>query len=344
MFGFGKPKKSFDDEKLELEHKKLLLESERFELEKEKFKKEHKRGNNATVVAIWAAFAGLITNASVSAFNAWQQNVVIEKKAEGDRILEVMKIDDYTTQAINIRFLISSGLIVHYKDQMMAYTSKMIPGTGVKLSDKDGANSLKLSENWNVAPIREEVWASKNLEVEVYNDGTPIKQATDIGGWKNCNLMNEGCWCYYNFNADSGKKYGKLYNWYAVYNDKGIAPAGWHVPGLEVAKKINYDYHIPAVNLKDSLYWLNDPVSDSFQYGNDSTKFSARPGGYCDDNGSFYGVGHEARWWTLSPRTSGGVKDSIYYFYLNDKRNLQWDPMVKGYGFSIRCVKDNTYH
>ena len=76
-----------------------------------------------------------------------------------------------------------------------------------------------------------QVWTVENLRTTKYNDGTPIPHLTDSVAWINDTL---GAYCYY-LDTTSGniiKKYGALYNWYAV-DTKKLAPKGWHVPSDE---------------------------------------------------------------------------------------------------------------
>ena len=46
-----------------------------------------------------------------------------------------------------------------------------------------------------------------------------------------CAALTTGAWCWYNNDsATYAATYGKLYNWFAVNDPKGLAPTGWHVP------------------------------------------------------------------------------------------------------------------
>jgi len=65
-----------------------------------------------------------------------------------------------------------------------------------------------------------------NLDIETYRNGDIIPQVTDPTAWKE---LTTGAWCYYGNNDDNGAKYGKLYNWYAVNDSRGLAPQGWHI-------------------------------------------------------------------------------------------------------------------
>jgi hypothetical protein len=70
-------------------------------------------------------------------------------------------------------------------------------------------------------------WQAKNLDVAFYRNGDPIPQVTDATAWAS---LTTGAWCYYNNDSTQGNKYGKLYNWYAVNDPRGLAPQGWHIP------------------------------------------------------------------------------------------------------------------
>jgi uncharacterized protein (TIGR02145 family) len=343
MFNFlwrnKKDKKSENEKNHELE--KIEIEKQKFNLEQQRFKQELRRSRYATIVALTIAGLGFATNAWVSKRNAEAQNFIAEKKAEADRILEVMKIKDYDAQAVNIKFLISAGLIKIYKDQMLAYVVKRLPGTGVSLLMSDTAN-LELSRSWNLTEIGDEIWTARNLDVDRYNDGSPIPEAHNMIEWQNFNKLNEGCWTYYITDTGVITEYGKIYNWYAINNDRGLVPVGWHIPSCDEAKKINYDYHFSASDLKSKTGWAKDTLTGNQGSGSDTTKFNALPGGYCTDNFEFKEMGREGRWWTSSPRKKGPDKDSIYFFYMYSESNVfQWDPMIKSYGHYIRCVKDN---
>ena len=75
--------------------------------------------------------------------------------------------------------------------------------------------------------IGKQTWATKNLDVESYRNGDAIPQVQDNTAWEN---LTTGAWCYYQNKAANGTKYGKLYNWYAVNDPRGLAPNGYHIP------------------------------------------------------------------------------------------------------------------
>jgi uncharacterized protein (TIGR02145 family) len=79
--------------------------------------------------------------------------------------------------------------------------------------------------------IDTQTWTTKNLDVSNFRNGDTIPHVQDKNAWAK---LTSGAWCYYennNANYDSiGSIYGKLYNWYAVNDPRGLAPNGYHIP------------------------------------------------------------------------------------------------------------------
>ena len=78
--------------------------------------------------------------------------------------------------------------------------------------------------------IGTQVWVTKNLDVDKFRNGDPIPQAKTNEEWKAAGENKQPAWCYYDNDPANGANYGKLYNWYAVNDKRGLAPEGWHVP------------------------------------------------------------------------------------------------------------------
>ena len=81
--------------------------------------------------------------------------------------------------------------------------------------------------------IGTQIWTAKNLDVFTYQNGDTITEVKNINTLKN---IKTGAWCYYNFDAKNGKKYGKLYNFASVKDPRGLAPKGFHIP-------TSFEYH-----------------------------------------------------------------------------------------------------
>src|ERR1700750_2369551 len=75
--------------------------------------------------------------------------------------------------------------------------------------------------------IGTQVWMEKNLDVTRYRNGDKIPQVKDFAQWAK---LTTGAGCWYNNDSATGAVYGRLYNWYAINDSRGLAPEGWHVP------------------------------------------------------------------------------------------------------------------
>ena len=78
-------------------------------------------------------------------------------------------------------------------------------------------------------PLAPKTWMAENLRVTHYQNGDPIPNVTDNDQWFN---LRTAAYCSFNNtkDVDSIATYGRLYNWYAVSDNRSIAPEGWHVP------------------------------------------------------------------------------------------------------------------
>ena len=177
-----------------------------------------------------------------------------------------------------------------------------------------------------------QIWQSTNLDVTTYRDGTPIPQVTDPTAWAG---LTTGAWCYYNNDPESG--YGKLYNWYAVNDPRGLAPTGWHVPTDAEWTTLTTFLGGEAVaggkmKTPGTMSWLTPNTGAT-----NSSGFSGLPGGFRNSNGPFDLFGSYGLWWS-------STEDSTPYAW---SRNLNYNngnvdryTDAKRLGFSVRCLRD----
>jgi uncharacterized protein (TIGR02145 family) len=183
--------------------------------------------------------------------------------------------------------------------------------------------------------ICNQVWMTKNLDVTKYRNGDTIPQVTDKTEWANLTI---GAWCWYNNDsATYGATYGKLYNWYAVNDSRGLAPQGWHVPSdaewSTLLTCLGGD-GVAGGKMKETgtIHWLSPNTN-----ADNSSGFTGLPGGYRGHNGLFYDVGAAGNLWSSAELNSTLAWHS-YLFYGNSVLGIGGDD--KAYGFSIRCLRD----
>lgn len=187
---------------------------------------------------------------------------------------------------------------------------------------------------YKTVKIGEQVWMAENLSTDKFRNGDIITQAKNIQEWKALNQRKKPAWIYYEFKAQNGLKYGRLYNWYAVNDSRGLAPDGYKVPSnKDWAKLIDYlEGPIEAgINLKSSVGW------DDESNGSNKTGFTALPGGSCDEMGYFSNLGGFGAWWSSTEATV----TTASYRSLSSFEMTLIDKYVsnKGDGYSIRCLQ-----
>jgi uncharacterized protein (TIGR02145 family) len=181
--------------------------------------------------------------------------------------------------------------------------------------------------------ICSQVWARKNLDVSTYRDGTPIPYVTDATAWA---ALTTGAYCSYDNNPANDAIYGKLYNWYAVNDSRGLAPTGYHVPTDAEWTTLTTclgGVSVAGGKMKETgtALWISPNNATN------SSGFTGLPGGYRYNNGTFNSVGSIGIWWSSSQvDTANAWNRSLSYGSGDATRNIS----SKRNGFSVRCLRD----
>jgi len=200
--------------------------------------------------------------------------------------------------------------------------------------EKDAPKEVTFEE----VTIGTQVWMTKNLIVDTFRNGDPIPEAKTNEEWKKAGDNKQPAWCYYDNDSANGYIYGKLYNWYAVNDPRGLAPDGWHVPTdaewtvLTDSLLGGTDVAGGKMKTTDTLYWRSPNTAATNESG-----FSGLPGGFRDYNGSFYNIGVYGSWWSSSEYiTINAWIRFLDYYFGSVSRNYY----SKVEGFSVRCLRD----
>ena len=87
--------------------------------------------------------------------------------------------------------------------------------------------------------IDNQEWMAENLNIDKFRNGDRIPEVKINEEWEKAGNEKKPAWCFYDNDPANGEKYGKLYNWHAVNDPRGLAPEGWHVPSDEEWKNFN---------------------------------------------------------------------------------------------------------
>lgn len=190
-------------------------------------------------------------------------------------------------------------------------------------------------ENIDEIKIGNQVWMKKNLDVETFRNGDPIPHITSDEEWEEYGEKGKPAWCYPDNDILNGEKYGKLYNWHAVNDPRGLAPQGWHVPSYkEWIELVDY---LGGENKAGSIMKAESGWGDNGN-GNDALGFSGLPGGLCLPSGGTVQFESFGYFWSSTEIN----KDDAWYcflYYFNAVASIDKE-FVKSSGLSIRCVKD----
>lgn len=135
---------------------------------------------------------------------------------------------------------------------------------------------------YKTVKIGSQVWLAQNLNTDRFQNGDVIPEAKTREEWYLAGENKQPAWCYFDNDTANGSKYGKLYNWYAVVDPRGLAPKGWHIP-----RDSEWDIVVnflgggakAGVKMKSKIGWNIDCN------GTNSSGFSGLPGGIRENNG-----------------------------------------------------------
>ncbi len=226
------------------------------------------------------------------------------------------------------------------------YRIKAENGKGITYSADSTFTTMK--DAYESVTIGSQIWMSKNLNVSTYRNGDLIPKVTDAATWGS---LTTGAYCYYNNDsATYAAIYGKLYNWYAVNDSRGLAPNGYHVPSnIEFDSLIKYlDFSVDIscstcvlnTNAGGDLKELSTSHWSSPNVGaTNSTGFNALPGGYRNFGGSseFVELGYGGFFWSS---TQFDIQNGFYRGLYSVNSQVFKNYFSKNSGFSIRCLKD----
>ena len=183
--------------------------------------------------------------------------------------------------------------------------------------------------------IGKQQWMEKNLDVLTYRNGDIIPQVTDPTVWAG---LTTGAWCYYLNNTANGAIYGKLYNWYAVNDPRGLAPQGWHIP-INAEWDILYNKLDWPATIGDKMKTTGNSRWATPSSGTNESGFSGLPGGCRTGSGVFSDVGARGNWWTKS-QFIYNISDARYRQLKNGDGTLSGADVSMTNGFSVRCIRD----
>lgn len=177
------------------------------------------------------------------------------------------------------------------------------------------------------------IWTGENLDVSRYRNGDTIPEVKDPEAWSK---LSTGAWCYNQNNPGNAKTYGRLYNWYAVNDPRGLAPKGWHVATDAEWSALSGQLggtEAAGGALKATALWKEPNAG-----GNNKSGLAVLPAGARrDTDGEFMEPGEYSRLWSSTESTEKSAWCRAIGYFDAEIRRGQANKRI---GFSVRCVKD----
>jgi uncharacterized protein (TIGR02145 family) len=208
----------------------------------------------------------------------------------------------------------------------IAYGAQKSFTTNIVVTDIDG-------NAYNTVKIGTQLWTRENLEVTHYRDGSPIAMVTDNNVW---NSLGTGAYCNYNNEENNVITYGRIYNFYAIDDNRNLCPVGWHLPSdAEWSTLTTYLGGIAVAGGKmketGTTHWSSPNAGATNESG-----FNALPGGNRANDGTFTGIGDVGVWWSSTEYSTNIAwhRDVVY-----NGSNVNINNSYEVVGFSVRCIQ-----
>ena len=203
--------------------------------------------------------------------------------------------------------------------------------------------------------IGNQIWTASNLNVEKFRNGDPILQAKTEKEWFKAQENHQPAWCYYDNDPSNEVRVGKLYNWYAVKDSRGLAPEGWHIPSQQEwvqlmkylggdggSQKMEIQYK-EGTKVEDVKYIQPGGKEGTAGYNIFSCGFSPEKGGGRDIYGIFsdgHFRGGVGKWWSSSASNQDNKFKAFSITIDEYWKTMEGYYKECGEGYSVRCIKN----
>jgi uncharacterized protein (TIGR02145 family) len=194
----------------------------------------------------------------------------------------------------------------------------------------------------NTVQLGTQTWMTKNLDVTQFKNGDPIPQAQTDEAWQEAGFSGKAAWCYVTITNEDGvnqelKRYGKLYNSFAINDPRGIAPEGWRISSTD-------DWGNLEQYISGSNFQLSDLISvkdwDTLG-GTNKTGLNIEPAGWRDVGCG--GVGGSVTYWCeaiIDPTADETTTNTLSVVQYEDGSiGFQYGETSWIMGHYVRCVK-----
>jgi uncharacterized protein (TIGR02145 family) len=173
---------------------------------------------------------------------------------------------------------------------------------------------------WALVFYAQTNWSVSDLRVTAFRNGDPLMEANSETNWKFCNANQIPAY----YKLGESLEDGVLYNYYAIKDERQLAPEGYRIPGIEDIKALDVSQYFQSADGG----WKN----------NSSTGFfNANAVGYISDEAyEVFSAGDAGYYWT---NTLGSALKSMAFVFLNGEKGYIMMELKRESFCAVRCVK-----
>lgn len=250
---------------------------------------------------------------------------------EGLNLLRGLRTGPYTLRveapgyrAVERTIRISRGEMLEQRIELAEMVSFQC---GDAIADIDG-------NTYRTVQIGEQCWMAENLKTSRYRNGPAIPNIRDNGLWAG---LSSGAWAHFDNDPGNNDVFGKLYNWHAVADSRGLCPDGWRVPTEDDWERlIGFVSVTPAggkLKAAGTQHWRAPNAGATNETG-----FTGLPGGTRSGDGGFYAKVSLGSWWSS---TGSGTTNYAWAMSLNDySPDAEMSYLSGQNGMYVRCLME----
>jgi uncharacterized protein (TIGR02145 family) len=209
----------------------------------------------------------------------------------------------------------------------------------------EGPKGIKKVAGFEAVKIGKKIWMTKNFNTVSFRNGDKIPESKNAQEWVEYLRAGKPTYCNFNFKSENSGKYGKIYNSYAITDNRELAPKGWHISKKNEWKLLIDKFESSPLDLMSKIGW-------SENIGNNNSGFNAMScdilyyGAVCSPNGGISCTAGEflegIRTYWCFQAGENPIKIGGFICLDKDKLWIQEDSFSQDMdgGYYVRCVRD----